>query len=94
MMKSMAAFKHLAVADVASIGFCSRNGNGIGSAIATADNQFRGDKPIELVSHSSYGDGADVTMQMMLFRTRRARKADSFVSPHGLRRDLFEILPI
>ena len=61
-MKSMAAFEHLAVANVASIDFCS----GIGSGVANADNQIRGDKPIELMIHSSYGVGADVTMQMPL----------------------------
>jgi len=44
--------------------------------------------------HSSYGVGADVTMQMTLFRTRRARKADMFASPDSLRRDLCKILPI
>ena len=87
-MKSMAAFEHLAVANVASIDFCS------GSGVANADNQFRGDKPIELVIHSSYCGGADVTMLMMLFRTRRARKADMFVSLDRLHRGLFEILPI
>ena len=65
-MKSMAAFEHLAVANVTSIDFCS------GSGVANADNQIRGDKPIELMIHSSYGVGADVTMQMTLFRTRRA----------------------
>jgi len=43
MMKSMAAFEHLAVANVASIDFCS------GSGGANADNQFRGDKPFELM---------------------------------------------
>ena len=48
-MKSMAAFEHLAVANVASIDFCS------GSGVANADNQIRGDKPIELMIHSSYG---------------------------------------
>jgi hypothetical protein len=49
MMKSMAAFWRLAV----------------------ADNKFWGGKPIELLIHSSYGGGADVTLQMMLFRMRR-----------------------
>ena len=88
MVKSMAAFQHLAVADVASIGFCS------GSGVSNVDNEFRGDKPIELLIHSSYGGGADVTMLMMLFRTRRARKADMFVSLDRLHRGLFEILPI
>lgn len=87
-MKSMAAFEHLAVANVASIDFCS------GSGVANADNQFRGDKPIELMIHSSYGVGAHVTMQMTLIRTRRARKADMFASPDSLRRDLCKILPI
>ncbi len=67
-MKPMAAFTHLAVANVASIDFSS------GSGVTNADNQFRGDKPIELVIHSSYGFGADVTMQMMLFRTRAHEK--------------------
>lgn len=91
-MKSMAAFEHLAVANVASIDFCS--GSGSGSGVANADNQIRGDKPIELMIHSSYGVGADVTMQMTLIRTRRARKADMFASPDSLRRDLCKILPI
>jgi hypothetical protein len=90
MMKSMAAFEHLAVANVASINFCS----GSGSGVANADNQIRGDKPIELMIHSSYGVGADVTMQMTLIRTRRARKADMFASPDSLRRNLCKILPI
>ena len=87
-MKPMAAFQHLAVTDVASIDFCS------GSSVANADNKFRGDKPIELMIHSSYGGGADVTMQMTLFRTRRARKADMCSSPDSLRRVLCKILPI
>ena len=85
-MKPMAAFTDLAVANVASTDFCSGGAN--------ADNQFRGDKPIELMIHSSYGVSADVTTQMMLFRTRRARKADMFASPDSLRRDLCKILPI
>lgn len=85
-MKPMAAFTRSAVANFASIDFCH--------GVANADNQFRGDKPIELMIHSSYGVGADVTMQMMLFRTRRARKADMFASPDSLRRDLCKILPI
>jgi hypothetical protein len=55
MMKSMAAFEHLAVANVASIDFCSGSGSGSGSGFANADNQIRGDKPIELMIHSSYG---------------------------------------
>ena len=46
-MKSIAAFKHLAVAGVASLMLCT----GIG--VANADNEFPGDKPIELVIHSS-----------------------------------------
>ena len=89
-MKSMAAFEHLAVANVASINFCS----GGGSGVANSDNQIGGDKPIELMTHSSYGVGADVTMQMTLIRTRRARKAGMFASPDSLRRDLCKILPI
>ena len=89
-MKPMAAFTHLADANVAFIDLCS----GCGSGVANADNQFRGDKPIELVIHSSYGVGADVTMQMTLIRTRRARKADMFASPDSLRRDFYKILPI
>jgi hypothetical protein len=44
-MKSIAAFKHLAVAGVASLMLCT----GIG--VANADNEFPGDKPIELVIH-------------------------------------------
>ena len=82
----MAAFTHLAVANVASIDFCS--------GVANADNQFRGDKPIELMMHSSYGDSADVTTQMMLFRTRHALEANMSASPDSLRRDLCKILPI
>ena len=57
-MKPMAAFQHLAVANVASIDFCS------GSSVANADNKFRGDKPIELMIHSFYVGDADVTMLM------------------------------
>ena len=53
-MKPMAAFTDLAVANVAPTDFCSGGAN--------ADNQFRGDKPIELVIHSSYDGCADVTM--------------------------------
>ena len=56
-MKPMAAFTDLAVENVASTDFCSGGAN--------ADNQFRGDKPFELVIHSSYDVCADVTMQMM-----------------------------
>ena len=82
----MAAFTHLAVANVASIDFCS--------GVVDADNQFRGDKPIELMIHSSYGDSTDVTMQMMLFRTRHALEANMFASPGSLSRDLCKILPI
>ena len=89
-MKSMAAFEHLAVANVASIDFC----NGSGSGVANADNQIRRDKPIELMIHSSYGVGADVAMQMTLIRTRRARKAGMFASSDSLRRDLCKILSI
>ena len=85
-MKPMAAFTRSAVANFASIDFCS--------GVANADNQFRDDKPIELMTHSSYGVGADVTMQMTLIRTRRARQADMFASPDSLRRDLCKILPI
>ena len=87
-MKPMAAFQHLAVANVASIDFCS------GSSVANADNKFRGDKPIELMIHSFYVGDADVTMLMTLFRTRRARKANMFVSPDSLSRVLCKILPI
>ena len=87
-MKSMAAFEHLAVANVASIDFCS------GRGVANADNQIRGDKPIGLMIHSSYGVGADVAMQMTLIRTRRARKAGMFASSDSLRRDLCKILSI
>ena len=87
-MKSMAAFTRSAVANVASIDFCS------GTSVANADNQIRGDKPIELMIHSSYGVGADVTMKMTLIRTRCARKADMFASPDSLHRDLCKILPI
>ena len=93
-MKSMAAFEHLAVANVASINFCSGSGSGSGSGVANSDNQIGGDKPIELMTHSSYGVGADVTMQMTLIRTRRARKADMLASPDSLRRNLCKILPI
>ena len=87
-MKSMAAFTRSAVANVASIDFCS------GSGVANADNQIRGDKPIELMIHSSYGDSADVTTQMMLFRTRHALKANMFASPDSLSCHLCKILPI
>ena len=87
-MKPMAAFTCSAVADVTSRRLC--NGNGV----VDADNQFRGDKPVELMIHSSYGDSAEVTTQMMLIRTRNARKADMFASPDSLRRDLCKILPI
>ena len=73
-MKSITAFKHLAAAGVASLMLCT----GIG--VANADTEFPGDKPIELVIHSSYGGGTDVTARMMLIRTRRELKADMFVS--------------
>ena len=87
-MKSTAAFTRPAVADVTSRRLC--NGNGV----VDADNEFRGDKPIELMIHSSYGDSADVTTQMMLFRTRHALEANMSASPDSLSRDLCKILPI
>ena len=87
-MKPMAAFTRPAVADVTSHRLCDGNG------FADADNEFRGDKPIELMIHSSYGDSADVTTQMMLFRTRHALKANIFASPDSLSCDLCKILPI
>ena len=88
MIKPMADFTRRAVADVTSRRLC--NGNGV----VDADNEFWGDKPIELVTHSFYGDSADVTTQMMLFRTRHALKAYMFASPDSLSCDLCKILPI
>ena len=88
MMKPMAAFQHLAVANVTSIDFCS------GSSVANADNEFWSDRPIELMIHPSYGDSGDVTTQMILFRTRYALKANVFASLDSLGRDLCKILPI
>ena len=52
-MKPMAAFTRSTAADVTSRRLC--NGNGV----LDADNEFWGDKPIELMIHSPYGDGAD-----------------------------------
>jgi hypothetical protein len=59
-----------------------------------ADNEFRGDKPIELMIHSSYCYSADVTTQMMLLRARHALKANMFAIPDSLSRDLCKVLPI
>ena len=87
-MKPMVAFVCPAVADVTSRRLCN------GSGVVDADNEFWGDKPIELMIHSSYGDSANVTTQMMLFRTRHALKANMFASPDSFSRDLCKILPI
>ena len=85
-MKPMDAFARPAVADVTSRRLCN--------GVVDADNEFWGDKPIELMVHSSYGDSANVTTQMMLFRTRHALKANMFASPDIFSRDLCKILPI
>ena len=37
------------------------------------------DKPIEVVIHSSYGGGTDVTARMMMIRSRRTLDQDMFV---------------
>ena len=37
------------------------------------------DKPIEVVIHSSYGGGTDVTARMMMIRSRRTLSQDMFV---------------
>ena len=87
-MKPMDAFARPAVPDVTSRRLCS------GNCVVDADNEFWGDKPIELMIHSSYRDSANVTTQMMLFRTRHALKANMFASHDSFSRDLCKILPI
>ncbi len=49
------------------------------SSIAIAQEKFP-DKPIEVVIHSKYGGGTDVTARMMMIRTRRELGVDMSVT--------------
>lgn len=59
-------------------------GTVLASGAALAQDEKFPSKPIEVVIHSSYGGGTDVTARMMMIRTRKALGVDmSVVSKRG-----------
>lgn len=50
-----------------------------GGAIASAQDKFPGDQPVQIVIHSKYGGGTDTTARMMMIRSRRNLDGDMVV---------------